>query len=220
MKVFASILASDHLRLGAEIDRAVHAGVDGLHVDVMDGHYVNNIIFGPLVTREVRNHTTLPLHAHFMVEKPEKFLDEYCRMGVEWITVHYENCKDLAQAIDTIHRKGCKVVVAINLETPVFLLEPWLHLLDGVLIISVEVGIGGQKYNKAATEKIKQLHKMAQIERSDLEIFVDGGVNLENICHIRDAGATTAIIGTALFAANDMDSQMRIIRKELDKKAC
>lgn len=220
MKVFASILASNHLYLGSEIDRALQAGVDGLHVDVMDGHYVNNIMFGPLVTHEIRNYTELPLNAHFMVENPENFLVEYCKMGVEWITIHYETCVDLAQAINIVHKYGRKIIVAVNLETPISVLTPWLHQLDGVLVISVKVGIGGQVFNEAATKKIRELHAVTKENCLDMEIFVDGGVDLENICRIRDAGATIAIIGTSLFASMDMASKMRTIREKLNRKTC
>ena len=213
MKVFASILAADLLSLREELDRTTRAGVDGIHVDVMDGHFVQEIIFGPLMTAQIRTATTLPIDVHLMVSNPEELVEEYCLLGADQITVHYENCLDIKKMSSIVHQYGKKLCVAINLETSPEKLAGVLSVIDAVLVIAVKVGIGGQQLKEEALDKITVLNKMIRsANQNNIEISVDGGVNRNNITQLRAAGTSSVVVGTALFTATDMTKEVEHLR--------
>jgi len=201
MKICGSILAADYTRLGDEIREAEKAGVDGLHLDVMDGHFVRDIAFGFGFARAIRKLTNLELNVHLMVAQPEQYLAQYASESIDLIFVHVETCKDMEHAIRTVRSYGCKIGVALNFDTDVSAIAPVLDQVDAILVISVVTGIGGQDFNKEAVRKIRHIRQMDTC-RDSIEIYVDGGVNAGNMSCISDAGATCAIVGTALFGTD------------------
>lgn len=212
MNIYASILAADHLQLKNEIERAVDAGVDGIHVDVMDGHFVRDICFGPNVTKGVRKVTKLPVDVHLMVDNPQNMVEEYCQIGADQITVHYDRDRNIAALANQIHGQGKRFCLAISLEIPPEEIKDVMEFIDAVLIIAVRVGIGGQTFNSLALRKAAAVCQIAKSINRTIDIFVDGGVNSGNIGALCSCGVTTAIVGTALFKDPDMKTALAKLR--------
>lgn len=208
-----SILSADFAKLGQEIKAAETAGADWIHVDVMDGHFVPNLTFGPPVISAVRSATKLPFDVHLMIERPELSLADYIAAGADRITVHAEACVHLHRTVHFIKEKGLPAGVAINPATPVSVLEPILHDLDLVLIMTVNPGFGGQKFIPYSLVKLRQV-KAALEERglSSVHIQVDGGVNRDTAPQIREAGANVLVAGNAVFAEADRAAAIAALR--------
>jgi ribulose-phosphate 3-epimerase len=201
-KIAASILSADFARLGDSICEAESAGVDWIHVDVMDGRFVPNLTIGPPVVRAVRPLTDLPLDVHLMVEQPDPLIPEFAAAGADWITVHVETCPHLHRTVQLISGLGLKAGVTLNPATPLSTLDEILPFVDLVLIMSVNPGLGGQSYIPTSTAKVRRLHQMLQERnRGRVEIAVDGGVTPENAAILVEAGATVLVSGSALFNA-------------------
>ena len=200
------------MRLGEEIENVEQAGVDGLHIDVMDGHFVEDIAFGCGFSRAIRSKTGIYLNVHLMVQNPERFVERCADAGIDLIFVHLETCRDIEQTAALAKKKGCKLGAAINLDTPVALLKDVIEVIDAALVLSVATGIGGQRYNDCTTGKIEEVRRMAKGRNDGLEIYVDGGINAGNIREIMDAGATCAVVGTALFGSEDYKETLRTMR--------
>lgn len=198
-KLAPSILTADFTRLGAQIQEAEAAGVDWIHLDIMDGHFVPNLSFGPLLVRAVRQATRLPLDVHLMIEQPERYLADFAGAGADRMTVHVETCPHLHRTIQQIKELGCKAGVTLNPATPLSTLEEILPEADLVLIMSVNPGFGGQKYIPASTAKIVRLRAMLNAIHSPAEIEVDGGINTDTIAEVVGAGATVLVVGSAIF---------------------
>lgn len=200
IKIAPSILTADFNHLGREIAAAQAAGVDWLHLEVMDGHFVPNLSFGPLVARAARAATTLPLDVHLMVEQPERLLDAFIAAGADRISVHLEACVHLHRVVQQIKEAGACAGVALNPATPLHLLEEILPELDQVLVMSVNPGFGGQAYIPASTARVQRLAAMvAGRGLTGVEIIVDGGVKAHNAAAIAAAGATVLVAGSAVF---------------------
>jgi ribulose-phosphate 3-epimerase len=198
-KLAPSILTADFARLGEQIQEAEAAGVDWFHLDVMDGHFVPNLSFGPLLVRAVRSVTRLPLDVHLMIEQPERYLADFAQAGADRLTVHVETCPHLHRIIEQIKEVGLKAGVTLNPATPLSSLEEILPEVDLVLIMSVNPGFGGQKYIPASTAKIARLRAMLNAIGSQVELEVDGGINADTIAEVVEAGATVLVIGSAIF---------------------
>ncbi|HIC88527.1 MAG TPA: ribulose-phosphate 3-epimerase [Anaerolineae bacterium] len=199
MRIAPSILSADFARLGEQVQEAEAAGADWIHVDIMDGHFVPNITVGPLVVRALRPVTTLPLDVHLMIEKPERYLEAFARAGANVLTVHVETCPHLHRTVQQVKELGVKAGVTLNPATPLVSLQEILPYVDLVLIMSVNPGFGGQSYIPSSTDKIARLRRMLDDIGSHAEIEVDGGVNLETIATIAQAGATVLVAGSAVF---------------------
>jgi ribulose-phosphate 3-epimerase len=199
IKLAPSSLSADFSRLGEQVREAEAAGADWIHADVMDGHFVPNITFGPLVVRAVRAVTKLPLDVHLMIEKPERYLAAFAEAGANRITVHVETCPHLNRTIQQIKELGCNPGVTLNPTMPLSSLEEILPEVDLVLIMSINPGFGGQSYIPTSTAKIARLRKMLNEIGSLAEIEVDGGVNAKTIPEIVQAGATVLVMGSAVF---------------------
>ena len=217
IKISPSILSADFARLGEQVREAESAGVDYIHVDVMDGHFVPNITIGPLIVKALRPVTELPLDVHLMIENPEIYLEDFAKAGADIITVHQETCPHLHSTIQEIHKLGVRAGVSLNPATPVSSIEEIIPEIDLVLVMSVNPGFGGQSYIFSCTEKIKKLRSMLDICGSSADLEVDGGINVNTLKEVISAGANAFVAGSAVF--NDKQSVGENVRQLRDKIA-
>jgi ribulose-phosphate 3-epimerase len=198
-QISASILNADFASLGAEVERAARGGVDSIHLDVMDGHFVPNISLGPVVVEAVRPVTQLPFHSHLMISEPLRYVDEFAEAGSDLVIFHVEADDDPDAVIDAIRAAGKQPGIAINPETPAESVHPYLERLEMLLVMTVHPGFGGQAFIHDVMPKLRSL--AAEIERRGLElpIGIDGGVNAETIGEAHAAGGEVLVVGSALY---------------------
>ena len=194
-----SILASDMTQLAKEIAAAEAAGADWIHVDVMDGRFVPNITMGQFIVEACRRVTQLPLDVHLMIEKPEDHLETFAKAGASGLTVHVETCPHIHRTLQHIRSLGCRAGVVLNPGTAVGAVEPVLNLADLVLVMSVNPGFGGQKFIPESLERISEIRTMLDALGSSAWLEVDGGVSVETINKLKEAGATAFVAGTSVF---------------------
>jgi len=194
-----SILAADMTQLGNEIRAAEAAGADWIHVDVMDGCFVPNITMGQFIVEACRRVTELPLDVHLMIEKPEEHLETFAKAGASGLTVHVETCPHLHRTLQHIKSLGCKAGVVLNPGTAVGAIEPVLCEADLVLVMSVNPGFGGQKFIPESLARIREIHQKLDALGSSAWLEVDGGVSVETIGQLKEAGTTAFVAGTSVF---------------------
>lgn len=212
VKIAPSILSADFSRLGEQVRLVEDAGVEYLHIDVMDGHFVPNITIGPLVVKALRPHSKLVFDVHLMIEHADKYVEEFVKAGADLISVHVEACPHLHRSIQNIKSLGVKAAVALNPATPLSSIEYVLDNLDMVLLMTVNPGFGGQAFIPEVLPKITALKEMIKQRGLNTEIQVDGGVNPELARKIVEAGATVLVAGSAVFGAQDVPQAVRKLR--------
>ena len=194
-----SILSADFTRLGEEIAACESAGAGWLHIDVMDGHFVPNITMGPFIVEACRRVTKLPLDVHLMIEKPERHLEAFAKAGASRINVHVETCPQLQETLQQIKSLGCEAGVALNPDTPVGAIEAVMLQADLILVMSVYPGFSGQGFIPGSVMRVAEIRKKLDALSSPAWIEVDGGVTVENVRKLKDAGATSFVAATAVF---------------------
>ena len=197
--ISASILSADFTRLGEQIHEAEKGGTDWIHVDVMDGHFVPNLTMGPFIVEACRRATQLPLDVHLMIEKPENLLEAYAKAGASNLTVHVETCPNLHRTLQTIRELGCKAGVVINPGTPASLVEPILHMVDLVLVLSVNPGYSGQTFLPEVLPKVTAIRRLLEQANPAAYLEMDGGINSDTLPRSIAAGANVFVAAHAIF---------------------
>lgn len=213
IEITPSILAADFTILGQEIKAVEEAGASGVHVDVMDGHFVPNISIGVPIVESLSKATRLPLHVHLMIERPGEFVQAFARAGAHRIFVHQEATPHLDRVVASIHEENCEAAVVLNPATPVSTLKEIMDRVDAVLVMTVNPGFGGQKFIPQMYGKIRELHELRSRYNYAFRIAVDGGVTLENAGELAAAGCDSLIAGTSIFHTTSPGAAVRQMRQ-------
>jgi ribulose-phosphate 3-epimerase len=202
-KIAPSILAADFGNLQRDCEMINNSQADWFHIDVMDGHFVPNISYGMPVIQAIKKHAKKPLDVHLMIEKPERYIEEFAKVGADIITVHYESTVHLHRTLTQIKDSGCKAGVVLNLTTPVSVLEDILPQCYMVLLMSINPGFGGQKFEEMTYKKVRKLRQMANDKGLNTHIEIDGGVTSDNARKLIDAGADVLVAGSFIFKSDE-----------------
>ena len=208
-----SMLAADFGNLQRDTEMVNNSDADWFHIDVMDGHFVPNISYGMPVIAAIKKHATKPLDVHLMIEKPERYIEEFAKVGADIITVHHESTVHLHRTLTQIEDAGCKAGVVLNLTTPVSVLEDILPKCYMVLLMSINPGFGGQKFEEMTYQKVRKLRKMIDEQGLDTRIEIDGGVTDLNIEKLVEAGADVFVAGSHVFKSADQTGTIANLKK-------
>lgn len=213
IKIAPSILSSDFSRLGEEIELLDKSEADYIHIDVMDGAFVPNITLGAPIVKSIRNRTDKIFDVHLMVESPSRYIDDFVDAGADIITIHYEAEKHIDRAIQYIKSKGVKAGVVLNPGTPTILIKDLISKLDMVLIMSVNPGFGGQSFIDYSIEKVKEIDEMRKKYNKDLIIEIDGGIGVDNIKAVREAGVDVAVAGSSVYKNGEVIKNINELKR-------
>ena len=216
-QIVPSILAADFTRLGEDVRRVEEAGIQMIHVDIMDGHFVPNFTMGPPITESLRKFTKLKLDHHLMIEDPDTYAPVFIKAGADCVSVHFEVCRNLDRTLHMIQDHGAQAGVVINPATPVMLLQDVLNIVDYVLVMSVNPGYGGQKFIPHSLDKVRQLCHHRAERRLGFQIEIDGGVGTENIAEVACAGVDWVVAGSSVFHAPQPAEAIQTMRRLADE---
>jgi ribulose-phosphate 3-epimerase len=211
IRIAPSLLSADFTRLAEEI-ASIEAGADLLHLDVMDGHFVPNMTFGPLIVKACRKLTKLPFDCHLMIEEPQRYIGEFLAAGANMVSIHYEAEPHLQRALQLIRDGGAKAGIAINPGTPAETLSTAIEFCDYVLVMSVNPGFGGQRFLEPVVSKIRHISRMIRERGLSVDIEVDGGIDAKTAPLVAAAGATMLVAGSAVFGRENRGAAMEAIR--------
>ena len=215
IKVSPSILSADFAKLGADVEDIKRGGADYVHVDVMDGIFVPNISIGIPVVKSLRKATDMFLDVHLMIDRPHRYVEEFCKAGADLVVFHVEadQPQDLQTAIDLVKAQGKKVGLSVKPRTPASVLIPYVHQLDLILVMTVEPGFGGQKFMNDMLPKIAEIREMIEAVNPACELEVDGGIDANTAPLVKEAGANVLVAGSAVFNKSDRAEAIRVIRE-------
>ncbi|TLY29535.1 MAG: ribulose-phosphate 3-epimerase [Ignavibacteria bacterium] len=213
LKIAPSILSADFKNLEQQVRLAERGGADWLHLDIMDGHFVPNLTFGPLVVEAIRSITRLPLDTHLMIEDPSRSIDDFRAAGSTRLTVHVEAAVHLHRVVEQIREKGMKAGIALNPSTPASAIKEMIPFVDLVNVMTVDPGFGGQEFIRPMLRKIREVAEMIAASRSRAYLEVDGGISERNAAELVRAGATVLVAGHSVYARRNVSAAIRSLRK-------
>jgi ribulose-phosphate 3-epimerase len=214
-RIAPSLLSADFARLGDEVRAVVEAGADWIHFDVMDNHYVPNLTFGPMVCQALRKHTAVPIDVHLMVQPVDALAQAFCKAGADIVTFHPDAATHVDRTLQLIRAEGKQCGLVFNPATPLDVLEWTLDKLDVVLLMSVNPGFGGQSFIDSTLRKCEQARRLIDASGRDIRLEVDGGIKVDNIRRVADAGADTFVAGSAIFGQPSYKDVIAAMRREL-----
>jgi ribulose-phosphate 3-epimerase len=214
-RIAPSILSADFARLGEEVRNVIDAGADWIHFDVMDNHYVPNLTFGPMVCQALRKHSRVPIDVHLMVQPVDALAQAFCQAGADLVSFHPEASAHVDRTLQLIKAEGKQAGLVFNPATPLDVLQYVIDKVDLILIMSVNPGFGGQSFIPSALRKIEQARKLIGQTGRDIRLEVDGGIKVDNIRRVADAGADTFVAGSAIFNQPDYQAVISAMRAEL-----
>ncbi|MEN3189902.1 MAG: ribulose-phosphate 3-epimerase [Atribacterota bacterium] len=216
-KLAPSILDADFSCLGSELKVIENGGADLIHLDIMDGHFVPNISFGPNIVRSIKSKTSLPLDVHLMVENPANHIESFIKAGGDIITIHYETCLHLDRVIQTIIDMGVKCGIALNPATPLNVIEYIINKIDLLLLMTVNPGFGGQKFIPEMYNKITRAKEIIDTQKKSIELEVDGGINLDNLSQVINAGVDIVVAGQTIFRSTKPEETIKRMKNIIMK---